>query len=444
MQRLRVAANHRYLEYDDGTPFFYLGDTAWEMLHRLTLEEARHYLADRATKGFTVIQTVVLAELGGVSEPTPDGYLPLIDHDPARPNEAYFAHVDAIIEEAAALGLVVGLLPTWGSLWKRHRERPSIFDPDNAYSYGRFLGRRYAQEPIIWILGGDQNVESPEERAVIDAMARGLREGDGGTHLITFHPRGPGQSSDALHDAEWLDFNMIQSSHGARDHDNGLFVDHDLSLEPLKPTIDGEPRYETIPVGFYNTNASPSDRFDDYDVRQAAYWAVMAGACGHTYGNNNIWQIWSPEHRPAIHACVPWYEALDHPGAFQMGILRRLFESRPYQLLVLDTDDDMAGCCRLVVDGPRRGGAKIRAARASDGSFAFVYSPRGEGFTVRLNRVGAGRVAATWFDPRYGIATPIHTGEGVGFQTFTPPTSGRGCDWVLVLDDARHDIAPPV
>ncbi len=277
MQGLRVAANHRYLEYDDGTPFFYLGDTAWEMLHRLTLDEARHYLTNRATKGFTVIQTVVLAELGGVSEPTPDGHLPLIDHDPARPNEAYFAHVDAVIEEAAALGLVVGLLPTWGSLWKQYLARPSIFDPDNAYSYGRFLGRRYAQEPVIWILGGDQNVESPEERAVIDAMAHGLREGDGGTHLITFHPRGPGQSSDALHDAEWLDFNMIQSSHGARDHDNGLFVDHDLSLEPLKPTIDGEPRYETIPVGFYNTDASPSDRFDDYDVRQAAYWAVMAG-----------------------------------------------------------------------------------------------------------------------------------------------------------------------
>ncbi len=303
--QLRVSDNHRYLSFDDGTPFFYLGDTAWELLHRLTLPEAGQYLANRAAKGFTVIQTVVLAELGGVSEPTPDGHLPLVDWDPTQPNEGYFRHVDAVVEAAAALGLVMGLLPTWGSFWKQGQERSPIFDADNALTYGRFLGWRYRDKPLIWILGGDQTVESESERTVIDAMARGLREGDGGTHLITFHPRGPGQSSEALHTAPWLDMNMIQSSHGARDHDNGLFVEQDLSLKPLKPTVDGEPRYETIPVGFYNADARQSDRFDDYDVRQAAYWALLAGACGHTYGNNNIWQMWTPGRKPAIGACVP-------------------------------------------------------------------------------------------------------------------------------------------
>ena len=85
----------------------------------------------------------------------------------------------------------------------------------------------YRDADLIWILGGDQNIESDDERAAVDALATGLREGDGGAHLITFHPRGPGLSSLRLHDAPWLDFNMIQSSHGAFDHDNGLFVEHD-------------------------------------------------------------------------------------------------------------------------------------------------------------------------------------------------------------------------
>ena len=55
-------------------------------------------------------------------------------------------------------------------------------------------------------------------------------------------------------------------------------------------------------------------RFDDYDARQAAYWSLLAGACGHTYGNNNVWQMWAPGRKPVIWAHVPWYEALDHPG----------------------------------------------------------------------------------------------------------------------------------
>ena len=32
--RLKVSENQRFLVHEDGTPFFYLGDTAWELLHR--------------------------------------------------------------------------------------------------------------------------------------------------------------------------------------------------------------------------------------------------------------------------------------------------------------------------------------------------------------------------------------------------------------------------
>ena len=96
--KLRVAANRRYLEYDDGTPFFYLGDTAWELFHRLNREDAQYYLSNRAAKGFTVIQAVALAELGRTDIPNAYGDLPLIDRDPSRPNEGYFRHVDKIVQ----------------------------------------------------------------------------------------------------------------------------------------------------------------------------------------------------------------------------------------------------------------------------------------------------------------------------------------------------------
>ncbi|HEY4205882.1 MAG TPA: DUF4038 domain-containing protein, partial [Puia sp.] len=58
--RLEVSRDGHYLQYSDGTPFFWLGDTGWELFHRLTLEEIRTYLDHRANKGFNVVQAVAL------------------------------------------------------------------------------------------------------------------------------------------------------------------------------------------------------------------------------------------------------------------------------------------------------------------------------------------------------------------------------------------------
>src|SRR5262245_23101369 len=163
-----------------------------------------------------------------------------------------------------------------------------------------------------------------------------------------------------------------------------------------------------MPVGFYFKGTAGIDRFDDYDVRQAAYWSVLAGACGHTYGNNNVWQFYRPGVatqggdgvRPdgalfgapggLIGANIPWREAMDHPGAFQMGHLRRLFQSLPFNKLIPDQ--------RLILNGPQTAGAKVRAARSSDGLFAVVYTPRGESFTLDKSVVRADRQKEIWFD----------------------------------------------
>jgi hypothetical protein len=436
-QMLKVAQGGRHLQYADGRPFLYLGDTAWELFHRLNREEADLYLRNRAAKGFTVIQAVVLAEREGLTVPNPYGHLPLTDRDPARPVEAYFEHVDYIVNRAAELRLFIGMLPTWGSYWTQGNPKVTpVFNVANARAFGRFLGARYKAKPVIWILGGDQNIRTPGERAVIDAMAEGLAEGDGGAHLRTFHPRGPGMSSLQLRDAKWLDFHMSQSSHGARDHDTGLYIEHDRALNPPKPTLDGEPRYEMIPVGFYYANFSRLDRMDDFDARTAAYWAMLAGAAGHTYGHNSVWQMWKPGLPSVIHADIPWMQAIDHPGAFQMGHLRRLFESRPWQTLVPDQS--------IIRSGTVTGPGTIRAARAADGRFAFIYSPRGEPFTVDRAIIKAARVKEIWWDPRYGVAHHVHSSDNQALQTYVPPTSGRGQDWLLILEDEAAKFPLPV
>ena len=119
LPRLKVADNKRFLVTADGKPFFWLGDTAWELFHRLNREDADKYLINRAERRFTVVQAVVLAELDGLNDSNANGDRPLDGNDPTRPNEAYFAHVDWIVARANALGLYVGMLPTWGDKWNK-------------------------------------------------------------------------------------------------------------------------------------------------------------------------------------------------------------------------------------------------------------------------------------------------------------------------------------
>lgn len=421
---LNVSANQRFLVHANGQPFFYLGDTAWELFHRLNREEAETYLENRAAKGFTVIQAVVLAEVDGLRVPNSYGDLPLHHEDPAKPNEAYFKHVDFVVERAAALGLYIGMLPTWGDKWnKKWGMGPEVFTTENARTYGKWLGRRYADAPVIWILGGDRPVENDMHHAVIAAMVEGLREGDSGRHLMSFHPQGGQASSQYFHEQPWLDFNMVQSGHG-RNTDNWRFIEEDYARTPTKPCMDAEPGYEDHPAGFKLEHGY----LDDYDVRKSLYWSLFAGAHGHTYGCHPIWQFWRPGRHPYSFARRGWQEALDLPGSTHVGHARTLMLSRPF----LNRVPDQA----LIASEQSEGSYHVRATRAADGSYAFVYLPYYNPVTVDLSRLSGEQVAAHWYNPRNGTNRHIGIQPRSGRAVFEPPTGGP--DWVLVLDEATR------
>jgi hypothetical protein len=442
---LRVSDNHRFLVTGDGQPFFWLGDTAWELFHRLNREEADHYLEDRAKKGFTVIQAVALSELDGLGELNPYGHLPLIDNDPTRPDvregagNDYWDHVDYIINKAESLGLFIGLLPTWGDKWSKGKwgVGPEIFTPENARTYGEWLGQRYKTKPIIWILGGDREIETDTHRAIQRGMAEGLRTGDGGRNLITFHPRGAHGSAEYFHNETWLDFNIRQNSHLTeyKDYANTLA---DYRREPVKPVLDAEPMYEDHPVAFKQHELGHSIAAD---VRHPLYWNLFDGACGHTYGHHSVWQMWRPDRTPINAPLMLWHEALQAPGAGQMQYGRWLMESRPFLTRIPDPS--------LIVEQepatawPGAGRYRFTATRDEIGSYAMVYAPVGRKFTVRLDRLSGPVIRAWWFNPRDGSATRLGEFPRSSEREFTPPDPGEYLDWVLVLDDAARNYPPP-
>lgn len=200
--KLMISENKRFLQHENGTCFFYLGDTAWELFHRLNYKQADKYLENRREKGFTVIQAVILAELDGLNTPNMNGDKPLIDNDPSKPNEDYFLFVDSLIRLAEMKGMYIGLLPTWGDkVDKRWGVGPVIFTPENASIYGKYLGQRYKDFPnIIWINGGDRS-GGDGNTEIWDALGKGIKTIDK-NHIMTFHPWGGFSSSQWFHNSE--------------------------------------------------------------------------------------------------------------------------------------------------------------------------------------------------------------------------------------------------
>lgn len=430
-QQLKISENQRYLIHSDGRPFFWLGDTAWELFHRLNREEAERYLKRRAEQGFTVIQAVVLSEVDGLDVPNPYGHLPLEDNDPNRPNEKYFEHVDWIVAKANALGLRIGMLPTWGKYW---HSKNVIFTPVKALTYGRWLGNRYRDAGIVWILGGDRLVETDRHRQILEAMAKGLAEGDNGFHLMTFHPRGGQSSSSPFHESQWLDFNMLQSGHSPTST-NFVAVENDYARVPIKPCLDGEPSYE------YPPDAMPEKRpVGALQVRRNAYWSMFAGAFGHTYGTHPVWQMYAPGRKSLWDVTTAWHDSLDLPGAIQLSHLKKLMLSRPFLSRIPDQS--------MVVAGQAEGIGRIQATRdgrpdQNDATYAMVYIPGQRQVSIDTQRIAADQIRAWWFDPSSGVTQEIGLFKNQPTLSFETPTRKSGSDWVLILDAASVNYPKP-
>jgi hypothetical protein len=421
-----VSDNHRFL-LKDGKPFFWLGDTGWELFHRLDREEAERYLKRRSEQGFTVIQAVVLAEMDGLHKGNAYGEIPLIADDPAKPNEKYFKHVDYIIDKAAAYNLNIGLLPTWGD--KVFKDRwglgPEIFNEKNAAVYAGWLANRYKDKTnIIWIVGGDRNPRNETDIATWRAMGNAIKQATAGKAIISFHPQ-PNATGTAqwFHHEKWLDFNMFQTGH-CRNTAVYERIQTVYTMQPVKPVMDAEPIYEDHPVCF---NVKDLGTSSAYDVRKSAYLDLFAGAFGHTYGCHDIWQMYSAKNEPVNGPHVFWPEAMELPGANQMKLVRKLMESHPY----LDRVPDQS----LIKENDYPAAERIQATRGND--YAFVYTAAGKPFTLLLEKIKARQLQYYWLNPRDGKTTNTELINNKEAKIFSPPSSGYGQDWILVIEDVE-------
>jgi len=415
---IQISPNHRYFVDAKGQPFFWLGDTSWPLFSKYTQAEAEKYLQNRADKGFTVIQAVLVSGApdafgseAETSRPNAAGDKPWLDNDPTRPNDAYFRHVDDLVQFAAQRGMVMAVLPVWGSLVNQAK----TLNPTNARTYGRWLGKRYKDQPnIVWVNGGDREPLGCEE--TYRDLALGLREGDGGAHLITFHPCGtPRSSSQFWHNEDWLDFNMIETwMDWFRIYS---MVQTDLLMVPPKPVVLSEPAYEDGPE-------YPLGPITPQVMRRQAWWTFMAGGF-FTYGQNQMWRM-----EPG------WIDtALDTPGASQMTQFKAIANLRPWWKMIPDQSFFASGI------GSER--TLNTALRTLDRACAMLYFSSACHALVTLDIIATKRVRATWVNPL--DSTQLDGGEydtgngkeGAVFPSSTThwfTTPPRWEDAVLILD----------
>ncbi|MCR4676150.1 MAG: glycoside hydrolase family 140 protein [Sphaerochaetaceae bacterium] len=425
-----LTVKDRYL-YEDGKPFFWLGDTAWLMLEKLSEDEIRHYFRSRSLLGYNVVQIVLLYSL-----PDKSGIqngMPVYDRNTQAPE--YFDFAEKVVSLAESYGMYTALLPAWGSYVTQ-----GFLNESNVSEYAEFLGKRFSKHKnIIWIMGGD--VRGDEKFNVFDAFGKALKAQDP-DHLMSFHPFGRTLSARWFNSCSWLDFNMFQSGHRRYDQkmlqvwddetaiwygeDNWKYVDENNSFTPVKPCLDAEPSYEGIIQGLHDFS---QPYWEEKDVRRYAYWSVFRGACGFTYGHNSIIQFYDPEKGSGAYGVrESWKTALHAPGSTQLQFLKSLMESVDF------TEGRVCDDYLLTPQKERHYHISLFGGE----NFLFAYTFTGEAFKLSLKAYSGKKMEAFWMNPQSGVLTYEGTYEKKEEALFCPVKRYEDSnDWVLVLKEVN-------
>ena len=435
--RLMISSNNRYLQFENGSPFFWLGDTGWLVPQHLDRSEVEYYFNKCRRAGYNMVQIQVMDAVPSYNiygqQSLPYGW----DFTKADPEGvySYWDHLDYIVRKAEQNGIYIGMVAIWGS-----QVQSGNINAEQAKAYGKFLAERYKNNPnIIWIMGGDiQGNIHPE---VWNALATSIKSIDN-KHLMTFHPRGRYTSAKWWSKASWMDFHTFQSGHrkyGQRmgnkeypipdstEEDNWMYVDSTWAYKPIKPVLDDEPSYEDIPKGLHDANEA---RWQDYDVRRYAYWSVFAGSCGHTYGHNVIMQMLKPGYPTGYGSdgtVKAWYQGLEDPGYNQMQYLSDLMLSFPYFERIPDQS--------IIVGKNGMKYDRLIATRGKD--YLMVFNYNSNVMKIDLRKISGKKKLLWWFNPSDGAISFIGTADNT-IITMSPQIekTDKINDRVLIAIDA--------
>ena len=425
---IRVASDHRHFEHQDGTPFFWLGDTWWMGLcHRLGWpEDFEELAADRASKGFTVVQIVAGLypdmppfDPRGANEA---GYPWETDY--SRINPAYFDAADLRIQHLIEVGISPCVVGCWGYFLP-------LMGVPKIKKHWRNLVARWGAYPVIWCLAGEGAMPyylSKDRKADIALQKQGWTELgnyvhsiDPYRHIVTIH----NGRSEVL-DPSMLDFDMLQTGSSKPSVPSTVdMIIEAYAKEPPMPVIDGEVVYEGMLGGA-----------NGQDLQRFSFWAcMMDGTAGHTYGANGIWQVNTEEKPfgPSPHGRSwgdqPWDVAMKLPGSKQLGLGKALLMR--YEWWRFEPHPEW-------VDPHRsKGKYDLPFAAGIPGEVRMIYIPPAwNGPTIKGIEPGVS-YHAFYFNPASGKQVEVGDVTADSMGSWPAPFTPTFADWVLVMEKKK-------
>ncbi len=450
---IQVSKDRRHFCHSDGTPFFWLGDTWWMGLcGRLSWPQDFQALAhNRKDIGFNVIQLVAglypdmpLFDERGLG---PGGFC--WEHDLSRINPRFFDDADQRIFHLVEQGLTPCILGAWGYYLP-------MIGLENMQRHWRYLIARWGALPVVWAAAGEQTLpwylESDAQKAASRVQMRTdwsrlmayMHGINGFDRPITTHP--VASARESVTDMGLLDFEMQQTGHGSPTAHHAMRAWQGWCTQPAMPVISGEARYEGLEI-----NPTVTAR----NAREA-FWAhtLNSGLAGHTYGANGIWQV-NTVQRPfgnspsgSCWGNMPWDQAMQLPGARQMGMARKFLETLPWHEIEpqpvqtgrLESLLQRRPRLRRVLhklgwqQAPR---APVAIGIARQKQLAIAYTVSDHTFRMDLALFN-GPVKATWVDPSNFDEHPAQF-DVRGHQMHVRPhrrNAAGDSDWLLLLQPA--------
>jgi len=430
---LKVSPNGHYLvDAVTGAPFFLLADTAWN-LGALKLEEIDTYLRSRADHGFNAVM-FALNFAPQAEEKNAYGEPAYIGPDKTELNPAYFQTCDQVVKHAAALGLYVIIYPMWAG---EKAGTMNNYTPEQLQTVGRELGSRYGGLPNVLFSAGGEATPHYIDVARVNAMGAGLKEGSQSHNLVTVHPMSPFSSSKYYAASPWLDFNLIQAKSGVAPantaFDAAALVLKDWSSTPTRPTMMGEHRYES------------GTQEDPIIQRRSLYQCVFAGACGHVYGHDALWQMTPHTAAPwMLHSWTPgvanWTQALDTPAIRQLWHIKPLLYSHPYLTRIPDQSLILSGQGSSVAT--RTEATRDGTPGNNDATYIMAYISAPAKITLNTAPIAAPTLNAYWFSPATGLTESMRENfPNPGDLTLDPRPQGE--DWVVVIENSASNYPRP-
>ncbi len=393
-----------------------MGDSAWSLIAQLSQPDAVTYLEDRKNRGFNAV-LVNLIEHSFASNAPSNFYNDrpfLTPGDYSTPNEAYFAHVAYVIGEAASRGILVLLAPSYigAGLGREGWYAEMVANgATKLREYGRYVATRLAAYPnILWVQCGDEN---PPDRTLVTAIASGIRDVNPAA-VQTSHCRYQTAARTFWPSEPWLNIDTVYE----RDLIYSACQTESLRT-PAMPVFHIEALYENENYG----SGLPTEQV----LRRQAYFALLAGAFGHVFGNNPIWHFDGPG---LFAAPYQWKAALSDRGSLSMTYARNVLQQVGWGSLTPDFNSAFltAGL----------GTGEDRALASFTTSAGIVYMPSRRTITINLAQLAGPKVNLRWYDPSAGVYAAIDPAPvaNTGARSLAPPSANAANfgDWILVAE----------